>query len=186
MAPSLPPGEHKACFGCAASKRACDKQKPACQRCTEKGIDCQYPTTRRYLRTRPPSTRQASVGAKDAHSQHVDRQSLQGSANPTQRINTPISNGLAERSTSKSCTADPATSRLSFLELETWAIENRGTVTCRFNSGHVQDSLKLEGWTKSLESWLRQWVNEGNCPFIHRQLYHDAGLPPCLQDAWTH
>ncbi|KAJ2983468.1 hypothetical protein NQ176_g664 [Zarea fungicola] len=33
--------------------------------------------------------------------------------------------------------------------------------------------------------WLAQWVDAGHCAFIHRQLFSDTGLPPCLQDAYS-
>ncbi|KAH7205634.1 hypothetical protein BKA60DRAFT_578635 [Fusarium oxysporum] len=176
MVPSVPPSEQKACFGCATAKRACDKQKPSCQRCDERAIRCQYPTTRRYLR---------SKSATNASSQHSNRVGLQGSTGQTGHLRTPASDCVADLPTLGSSITSSFTYKPWFVGLETWAIENRGVTTCRFSSGPSYGSPQLGDWTKSLWNWLRQWVDEGNNPFIHKQLYLDTGLPPCLEDAWT-
>lgn len=170
MASSLPPSEQKACFGCATAKRACDKQKPSCQRCVEKATRCQYPTTRRYLRLRPAINTPSR---------------LQGSAKQTGHLNVPENDCVTDLPTLDSPITNPVTRRPWFVGLENWTIENKGTTTCRFSSGPSHGSPQLGDWTRSLWHWLRQWVDEGSNPFIHKQLYFDTGLPPCLEDAWT-
>ncbi|KAM0318848.1 hypothetical protein ACHAPQ_010541, partial [Fusarium lateritium] len=82
-------------------------------------------------------------------------------------------------------TVSPVTHKPWFVGLETWTIENKGATTCRFGSGPSHGSPQLADWTGSIWRWLRQWVDEGNNPFIHKQLYFDTGLPSCLEDAWT-
>ncbi|KAF4962140.1 hypothetical protein FSARC_9757 [Fusarium sarcochroum] len=161
MGSSLPLSEQKACFGCATAKRACDKQKPSCQR---------------YLRSKP---------ATNSPSQHPERARLQGSARQTEHLNTPANDCMTDLLTLDTPIAWSAPYKPWFVGLETWTIENKGVATCRFSSGPSHGSPQLGDWTKSLWHWLRQWVDEGSCPFIHKQLYFDTGLPPCLQDAWT-
>ncbi|KAL8872559.1 MAG: hypothetical protein Q9174_001827 [Haloplaca sp. 1 TL-2023] len=64
-----PPGVklRDSCESCAASKVRCSKEKPACNRCTDRGTRCQYSVqqrTGRKFRQRGPS----QDGAKDATS----------------------------------------------------------------------------------------------------------------------
>lgn len=52
------PPWRKACVPCTRAKRRCDKRLPACQRCVERGVSCQYPSGRPYARraVRTPRT----------------------------------------------------------------------------------------------------------------------------------
>ncbi|EEU33758.1 uncharacterized protein NECHADRAFT_56119 [Fusarium vanettenii 77-13-4] len=183
---SLPLSERKACLGCARAKRTCDKQMPNCQRCAERNLDCRYPTTRRYCRAPPPaSVRQDRVSTANALIPYAGHVQSQASRRRADSDNTATGHGISDPPTAHSPTAATVTHRLWFLELETWAIRNTGTSTCRFNPGPIRVSLGHKSWTSSLEDWLRQWVEEGCNPFIHKQLYLDTGLPQCLQEAWT-
>ncbi|RGP66577.1 hypothetical protein FLONG3_8773 [Fusarium longipes] len=168
--------EIKACFGCARSKRSCNKQMPSCQRCVERAIRCHYPTTRRYLRSKP---------AINIQSQRLGQARLQVSARQTEHPQIPAYNFVSDLPNQDSPITNHVTYKPWFVGLNTWTIENKGMATCHFNSGSSYGSSQLEDWTNSLRQWLRQWVDEGSNPFIHKRLYYDTGLPLCLEDAWT-
>ncbi|UPL01517.1 hypothetical protein LCI18_012451 [Fusarium solani-melongenae] len=197
MNSSLPLSELKACLGCASAKRACDKQKPSCQRCAERTIPCQYPTTRRYFRARPPTyAPKADTVAAITLGQRVDRTTrLQDSGRSAEHANTPTADhgpmdamdatDATDLSPATFLNPSPATYKLWFVCLDTWTIENVGLVACRFTSGPTHGSSQHRDWTRALEGWLHQWLNEGHNPFIHKQLYLDSGFPSCLQDAWA-
>lgn len=38
-----PPTRRKSCLSCTRSRRRCSQARPACQRCSQRGIDCRYP-----------------------------------------------------------------------------------------------------------------------------------------------
>ncbi|KAK2617017.1 hypothetical protein QQS21_000108 [Conoideocrella luteorostrata] len=38
-----PPTRRKSCLACTKSRRRCDQGRPACQRCSQRNIDCRYP-----------------------------------------------------------------------------------------------------------------------------------------------
>lgn len=183
---SLPLSQRKACLACARAKRTCDKRMPSCQRCAEKCLDCRYPTTRRYLRA-PPSVsvqqdRVSPVNALIPYGSHPQSEAFRRRGHLP---NTARDRSMTDPPWTDSPTATPTTYRLWFLELETWAIRDIGTTMCRFNPGPITVSLGHKSWTSSLGLWLRQWIEEGCNPFIHKQLYLETGLPHCLQDAWT-
>lgn len=48
--------QHSACQACRERKLKCNGQKPSCERCTNGGVICQYPTERRRRRTAVPSS----------------------------------------------------------------------------------------------------------------------------------
>ncbi|KAH9205955.1 hypothetical protein DL95DRAFT_470096 [Leptodontidium sp. 2 PMI_412] len=50
------------CHACASSKVKCHKQKPSCSRCTKRGIECEYFTTKRPGRKRDHSHVNANKG----------------------------------------------------------------------------------------------------------------------------
>ncbi|KAM0249347.1 hypothetical protein ACHAQJ_009108 [Trichoderma viride] len=43
----------------------------------------------------------------------------------------------------------------------------------------------FRGFIQQLQHWLVQWVHDGQCPFIHRQLYADGFFPSYMQDAFS-
>jgi hypothetical protein len=56
------------------------------------------------------------------------------------------------------------------------------------NPADVEPGIRLtdlKDYTHTIRGWLQQWAEEGHCPFIHRELYADTGLPQCLQDAFA-
>ncbi|KAH6988844.1 hypothetical protein BKA56DRAFT_574754 [Ilyonectria sp. MPI-CAGE-AT-0026] len=186
MMSPLPLSERKACRECAKAKRTCDKRMPSCQRCSARSLDCQYSTVRRYSRAPPASARPERISPSNALVPHVHVQHpyLQVPRRQVGLYNTARVHPLTDPPTANSPTATPVTYTLWFLELETWAIDNVGTSTCRFNPDPIPVSMGVKSWNSSVAGWLRQWVEEGCNPFIHKQLYLDTPLPQCLQDAW--
>lgn len=179
MMSPLPRNERKTCLACAGAKRTCDKHFPKCQRCTEKNLDCQYPTTRRYARASSTSARRARVRAGDALIPDV--------ANPQPQAprRQPNITDEARPLTPNSSTGTAFRYKPWFKGPEAWEVRPVDTSMCRFNPGPIRSSSGAKIWSTSLGDWLRHWVEKGHNPFIHRELYYDTGLPQCLQDAWT-
>jgi hypothetical protein len=70
-----------------------------------------------------------------------------------------------------------------FLQIDTWTIYDVDSARHNENSNvHVSD---FKQFLRTVTEWLPQWVRDTHCPFLHRQLYSESGLPPCLQDAFT-
>jgi hypothetical protein len=70
-----------------------------------------------------------------------------------------------------------------FLQSNTWAIHQTDPALHSENSKvHVSD-FKL--FIQTVMKWLSQWAQDAHCPFLHRQLYSETGLPLCLQDAFA-
>lgn len=40
-------------------------------------------------------------------------------------------------------------------------------------------------FVKTIGSWVHGWARDGQCPFIHKELYADTGSPLCLQNAFA-
>lgn len=55
-----PPSRRKSCLACVKSKRRCDQKLPACLRCAQRRIDCEYPT-------RIPQSRRTPSCAETQH-----------------------------------------------------------------------------------------------------------------------
>ncbi|KAK5989000.1 Transcription factor gsfR2-like protein [Cladobotryum mycophilum] len=51
----------KACIVCTRAKRRCDKKLPSCNRCLDRQVVCQYPSTRPYARRSAPSSANANA-----------------------------------------------------------------------------------------------------------------------------
>lgn len=62
-----PPSRRKSCAACTKAKRRCDFAVPACLRCSQRSIPCQYPLRKsRVVVTSPPRT-----GAADMTTRHL-------------------------------------------------------------------------------------------------------------------
>jgi hypothetical protein len=70
-----------------------------------------------------------------------------------------------------------------FLQIDTWTIYDVDSARHNGNSNvHVSN---FKQFLQTVTEWLRRWVRDTHCPFLHRQLYSESGLPPCLQDAFA-
>lgn len=66
-----------------------------------------------------------------------------------------------------------------FTALETWEVRSPAPETIL-----PIRQADLDQNTNIVFRWLSQWINEGSCPFIHSELYHER-FPKCLQEAYV-
>ncbi|KAL7945810.1 hypothetical protein V8C42DRAFT_44733 [Trichoderma barbatum] len=187
--PAWSPSWRKACLPCAHAKRRCDKHLPACQRCAEKKVSCQYPSGRPYARrsVQMPTTAESS-GPGPLHSlrhpgaeQTATPGHLEASTDssetgtdeelPTLDLGCPGSNDTQVANSSW------------FLQIDTWTIYPLDVAHHNENSSARMSDLTQ--FIQTIRKWLFQWVRDAHCPFLHRQLYSDSGLPTCLQNAFA-
>ena len=174
----------KACISCIRSKRRCDKKLPSCHRCTQKDIICRYPSERPY--SRHPA--RAQRGSWDTYGEsfcQADDPLIFGLGGG--------GDGREYTSSNESCVPGPfepglmdlgapiEVQGLWYRREDSWGIHYG-------NSADVEPGIRLtdlKDYKNTIRGWLQQWVGEGHCPFIHRELYADTGLPQCLQDAFA-
>lgn len=70
-----------------------------------------------------------------------------------------------------------------FLETDTWTIYYIDSE--RHNEHSVVHMSDFKQFIQTVKNWLSQWVRDTHCPFLHKQLYSESGLPSCLQDAFA-
>jgi hypothetical protein len=154
MAMSAQGWRRKACTACTSSKRQCNKQTPACRRCRDRGIPCHYPVVKRIsaplesvwtLPDTPPSGG-TSPGWFDFDATAILREN-QAALDAASGTKFPLPEGTEW-----------------FLGPETWEVEYS-------HPKAPADSRVLQDFVTSVQGWLRQWVSEGENPFIHSHLY---------------
>ena len=183
------PPWRKACVPCTRAKRGCDKHLPACQRCVEKGMSCQYPSGRPYARraVRTPRTAE-SPELSPLNSLHHPRAEKTVAPGNFAASNNPREDGTDEEfpilNSSSPVNNDTQVANSSwFLQTDTWTIYNLDSALHNENPNvHVSD---FKQFIQAIRKWLSQWVRDAHCPFLHKQLYSESGLPPCLQDAFA-
>lgn len=62
----ISPPRRKSCAACTKAKRRCDYALPACQRCSNRGIECHYPERVRSRFLRIPSCASPKAAAEEA------------------------------------------------------------------------------------------------------------------------
>jgi hypothetical protein len=172
-----------ACIPCTRAKRCCDKRLPSCLRCIEKESACQYPSSRPYARKAAIRGPQVPAVTDPADANHPDGQpcpcpagSLQFAAvGPGDSNETNASSDVL----SLSHDTDLSVDSFWFRRSESWAISHADAATTGVNITVCKQFIK------GVKRWLREWVQNGHCPFIHRRLFFDTGFPPCLQDAFS-
>ncbi|KAL7916566.1 hypothetical protein GGI35DRAFT_473840 [Trichoderma velutinum] len=171
----IPALRRRACIPCTSSKRRCDMARPSCERCLDKQVACRYSSARLYARR----------GIKSKPS---------GVTEPEASLNSPLSalfesgddecdgsynDGNYPRSVDATNLSDSAP---WFLQVEHWVIhhhENRPSPPPYVRSSAVRQYIRC------VKQWLQQWVECGHCPMIHKSLFANTKLPPCLQDAYA-
>lgn len=160
---------------CTRVKRRCDKRLPACQRCVEKGVSCLYPSGRPYARraVRTPRTAESpkTVAPGNFEASNNSREDGTDEEFPILDFSSPVNNDTQVANSSW------------FLETDTWTIYYLDSAPLNENSNVRVSDLKQ--FIQTVRKWLSQWVRDTHCPFLHRQLYSESGLPPCLQDAFA-
>ncbi|KAH8885456.1 hypothetical protein GQ53DRAFT_751180 [Thozetella sp. PMI_491] len=202
------PSRLKACIACTHSKRRCDRRQPECERCIDRDVDCVYPQPKKRRRvlleqggriqyvatddpSSDPSSDSPSRGLETWSVLRLDRgwTELTGSTESTTKQPLPsIPPSLGPDSAPSAPGTNPSagprplvpqgTGTRWFLAPETWSIEY-GT-----GNGPAVPIGIIKDFLKGVQAMLREWVTEGSNGFVHKRLYR-AGLPSCLQDAYT-
>lgn len=191
----------KACCACTAGKRRCDRAQPVCGRCDEKDVECRYPPTRRRrhqvqgiqgrVLNEPPCNGTHTQDAPDNlvpddafdleqwTEPVVDWDDLLPIQPQLEPLGADVSRELVSFDGAElSVISAPLTSSW-FRYTGSWAIHHSPVRTPPFSAAVFVD------YRQNLESWLIQWVTDGQNPFIHRQLYADSGLPQSMRDAYA-
>ncbi|KAH6880539.1 hypothetical protein B0T10DRAFT_412129 [Thelonectria olida] len=148
----------KACHSCAKGKRRCDKAQPICGRCDELDLECRYPQRRRRRPQDPTANHHRDDGAQGLSTLN--------------RLESPEPLDLDQ------LLGRPAQDHW-FLGPDSWTISHLPSNVPPFSSA------VFSNFTRGLNIWLKQWVDNGQNPFIHHQLYAESGLPKCMRDAYT-
>jgi hypothetical protein len=162
-------GESKACSACAKSKRKCGKQTPTCQRCSERGIDCNYPPSKPSCFVLQPNSPASFSNVLDQDINFLATEST---------LNDGIDLNLSTPSHGVVDTSIPGDYGW-FLSPETWKIDHYPNP-----SSIVMSADDLERYIRLNQHWLEQWINNGSNPYLHAHLYHHR-FPGCLQVAFA-
>ncbi|KAF7555273.1 hypothetical protein G7Z17_g2281 [Cylindrodendrum hubeiense] len=197
----------KACCACTNGKRRCDRAQPVCGRCDEKDTECRYPPTRRrkhhlqgiqghVLNESPGGPCDGTQDAQEVAAldsgvsddvfdlQHwagpvVDWNDLLPLQPQLEYLDADASRKLVSFDAGELANNPGPLTSSWFCHPGSWAISHCPTTTPSFSSA------VFNSYWRTLESWLTQWVTEGQNPFIHRQLYADSGLPRSMRDAYA-
>ncbi|KFY33566.1 hypothetical protein V494_07527 [Pseudogymnoascus sp. VKM F-4513 (FW-928)] len=165
--------ETKACDACAVAKRRCEKQRPHCRRCRNRGIECTYPPTKPGLFRLLDGENTFSVD------QDVSNFTQLLFASPLElgRVTDDgLPPGLDLSLANSIAAAQPASSW--FTSPEAWKVDPSPTVP-----GDALCVADLKYHIKTIHQWLKQWVAKGSNPFIHKRLYQTRPSQ-CMQDAF--
>ncbi|KAL1862510.1 hypothetical protein VTK73DRAFT_6768 [Phialemonium thermophilum] len=189
-----PPPRRKSCFACTKARRRCDQARPACQRCTRRHIDCQYPHDVRHRRDQASShaPSAAVIGASAQSHLSSDLAVLQAprrSADPTDFMLDPLGDflGVMAFSSSSGGVMDPSAWEPSLALIP---LTPAGTVQPWLDRSQVVGDPKTsQDFTSRLQYSLekisaspRQMVLENTMPWCHAHLYDDH-MPKSMQDA---
>ncbi|KAL6798856.1 hypothetical protein GGI42DRAFT_328150 [Trichoderma sp. SZMC 28013] len=185
MTDSAPP-KRLACIPCTKAKRKCSKQTPACHRCNDKQIVCRYPAPR----IAPPYDLVFSQdGAVSVVPAPSDRNPL-----PTPPSQIGESQELEQQQQQQQIQAANTELTLSAAPVPADALQNPWFLsplswTIDHKTGPIPSQIyfsdeALTYFISQLQVWLKQWITDGHCPFIHPQLWR-IHLPDSVQDAFT-
>ncbi|KAL6900069.1 hypothetical protein GGI43DRAFT_56339 [Trichoderma evansii] len=166
----------RACIPCTQAKRRCDKSRPFCQRCLGKQIKCHYSSRRLYAR------REGDGSSKTESTAAASEPSLDSST--TLLFTDDGSEDRDEEENISRADADVNNQQLFsrpwFLKAEHWIIHHHA-----LHTPPAIRSSAVQQYIRCIKKWLRQWIDCNHCPIIHRSLYEDTGMPPCIQDAYA-
>ena len=184
-----------ACFGCADSKRRCDRALPSCSRCGIRDIPCVYPQP---LRLR---THNSSSSGPDGTAINLERRDVHGSSGlePQNRSGTVLegdTRGDALMDFVASTELVPARPSLSspgigggvangqplswFLQPSAWNMAYHYQPPTSMPPGPV-----FSNFINGLQTWLSRFLRTGHNPFIHSHLYSPHSMPQCMKDAYS-
>lgn len=182
----------KACHACHRAKRKCGKQTPLCLRCKKQDIECTYPASKptSFVLCDDDFSFNDSMFLVQDTSDIFTRADAQPTPCPATTL-TQTSEAI-EATPSLGSDLPPLpraddSNRKKYRSLSGWLT---ATDTCDLNpfpqpDGNSLRSLAIAGklHTSTINRWLRQWVDTGSNPFIHKCLYKTR-FPRCIQDAY--
>ncbi|KAL6917897.1 hypothetical protein FSHL1_009326 [Fusarium sambucinum] len=176
-----PPTRRKSCAACTKAKRRCDFAMPACLRCSQRRIHCQYPA--RVMREQPVSSSEASVAVSpdlttDDSSPQIT-ECLSSDAPIIEDFNALIS-GL------DACSGDSGVLEFPLEDNTLKFIEQPWTLTAPSTKdfSHVPERIlnRLQWAVDEIKRAPEKMVLENQTPWSHPLLYKD-GMPRSIQDA---
>jgi hypothetical protein len=150
----------RACLACTEAKRKCSKQVPACRRCDQRGLPCLYPPARSAPERSTTNYAAALPSPPDTDAP------LQASSGATP--------GLEQEQGH----AQPAAHW--FLAPDSWEVAHIPPLA----TPELFGDETLSSYLATVQGWLRMWVTDDHCPFIHRYLYR-VHMPRRVQDAYS-
>ncbi|KAN0098438.1 hypothetical protein V8E51_014101 [Hyaloscypha variabilis] len=182
--------ESKACRTCAAAKRKCDKQVPACTRCQKRGVDCRYPASKPtsfvlcddeedaedVVSSRPCQPPLSFSTPLPSAACSLDLQALQSGSRFDAFI-PGLEFALPDLGLESLLNISQASAW--FASMDTWEV--RSPTPDQILPVNMID---LKAHTATIFGWFSQWLEEGNCPFIHSELYRSR-FPKFLQEVYA-
>jgi hypothetical protein len=159
-----PASRRKSCGECVKGKRKCGMQRPQCQRCQKKNIDCSY-----------PSHNNPSIN--DINIPELDFPWLDDLMRDPGVM--PWAGGL-----------QPQLAASSLSSTETIEVQPQPVPEYLLGVGNEQPTRstlarsEVEAAVHRFKSWPEKWLKEGKAPFIHPRLYVSS-MPGPLQDAYA-
>ncbi|PNP57273.1 hypothetical protein THARTR1_02719 [Trichoderma harzianum] len=167
----------RACIPCTSSKRRCDMTRPSCERCLDKQVACRYSSARLYARRgiqpKPSGVTEAEASLNSPFSALFESGDDECDAS--------YNRGNYHRSDHATNSSD-SDSAPWFLQAEHWVIHYHDDQPSP--PPYVRSSM-VRQYILCVKKWLQQWLECGHCPIIHKSLFADTKLPPCLQDAYA-
>ncbi|KAK3191218.1 hypothetical protein K4F52_002808 [Lecanicillium sp. MT-2017a] len=179
-----PPSRTKACFPCIRSKRRCDKGKPSCQRCISREISCEYSSKRPYSRQPKPDVEPSLDAANPHPGQHQPEWALTSKEIDIDGSLFAFFQELDSRQDGcdfNACLDFQGTASSSPLYPSQPAAQQHSSLR---EKSHLVRLAAVKSFVKQIGNWMREWTVRAHCPFIHRELHAETGLPECLQDAF--
>ncbi|KAL7948112.1 hypothetical protein V8C42DRAFT_316721 [Trichoderma barbatum] len=173
----IPAQRRRACIPCTTSKRRCDMSRPSCDRCLDKRISCRYSSSRLYARRCPGQSRTSGITDPSDPSLNSPFSALLESGDDD--CEDIYDSGNCHRSAEAT---NPPYSAAWFLRVEHWVIHHH---EMRLPPPPKIRSSAVQLYVRCVRQWLQQWIKCGHCPMIHRSLFAETGMPPCLQDAYA-
>ncbi|EGR49733.1 uncharacterized protein TRIREDRAFT_105880 [Trichoderma reesei QM6a] len=173
----------RACIPCTRAKRRCDMNRPSCERCLDKEVACRYSATRPYARRAAKSPQTNSPGSnrcEESHATPLLDSSLLASQDAEDCNDT--SCGRSYSKAADGITILPYSTVSWFLQAEHWVIYHGDVQSPQLPA--IRGSV-LQQYFPRVRKWLMQWIELDHCPMIHRSLFAETGMPPCVQDAYA-
>jgi hypothetical protein len=169
----------RACTSCTNAKRKCSKELPLCRRCNQRDLQCLYPPARAFDANPPPT--EGIIGSN-------------GAFPSVSALGSQLASELRQDSESAIMTAASVplrvlqstqeqmhlTSAPWFLAHDSWEIAHLPPQS----PPELFSEETLNSYVAMVQDWLRIWVLDDHCPFIHRYLYR-VNMPRCVQDAYS-